>query len=110
MVTNTDVANLFLQNKVVFPQKLFDSDASKDLSVKLTMHSPPRHQSSHILWEPTPTLKINGVNFGTHIFLGPWGLATFGTQTYLQNWKNLVYQSKILQDGICGRNVYMCTL
>ena len=29
---------------------------------------------------------------------------------YLQNLKNLFYHSKILQDGLCGRNVYICTL
>ena len=26
---------------------------------------------------------------------------------YLQNLQNLIYQSKILQDGFCGHNVYM---
>ena len=29
---------------------------------------------------------------------------------YLQILKYLFYQNKILQDGLCGHNVYICTL
>ena len=39
--------------------------------------SPSRYQYSHVLWEPTPTSNTIGVNFGTHILLGPWGFSTF---------------------------------
>jgi len=76
MITKTDVANLFLQNAVVLPPYFLDSDASFWCVLQTPMHSPSRRQFSHILWEPTPTLKISGRDFGTHIFfLGLWGLA-----------------------------------
>ena len=41
--------------------------------------STPRYRYSHVMREPTPTSNTIGVVFGTHNFLGPWGLAPFLT-------------------------------
>ena len=45
--------------------------------------STPRYLYSHVMRQPTPTSNTIGVVFGTHIFLGPWGLVPFLTQINL---------------------------
>jgi len=77
MVTNTDVANSFLQKQGGSLTKFLDSNAF-DMSVKLWLHLLPRHQSPHDFWEFTPASKISGGDFGTHIYLGLWGLVAIG--------------------------------
>ena len=83
MVTNTDIANPFLQNTVISPLKLLDSDASMMCPSSSQLYLLPRYQSSHVLWEPIPTSKISGEDYATHIFLGPWVLVAIGTQIFL---------------------------
>ena len=68
------VTNSKAPNMVVVPPKLLDSDASQKYVRHVQVHPLPRHQSSHVLWEPSPTSKAKGGGFGTHIFLGPLGL------------------------------------
>ena len=64
-----------------------------------------RHVKAHTY------IKTRGGDFGTHFLLGSRGLVLFGTQTFLlARLKNLLYHSKILQDGLYDHNVYICTL
>jgi len=69
MVTKTDVANSFLQNMRWSSHHAFLIVMHQfGMSIKLQVHLPPRHQSSLILWEPTPTSNARGGDFRTYIF------------------------------------------
>ena len=103
--------SLSLQTMVVLLPIILDSDAliwyvhvANVSTTKVPYLS--RHVRAHTY------IKQRGENFGTHFFLCLWGLETNRTQTFfcLQNLKNLFYHSKILQDGLYGHNVYICTL
>ena len=95
---------------VVLPANILESDVSINMTFQLETHPPSRHQHSHVLWEPTPTTNKIEVNFDTHTFLSPWGLASFlPKQIYLQNLKHLFYDNKTLQGGPYDHNVYKCT-
>ena len=73
--------------------------------------STPRCLYSHVMCEPTPTSKLGGVVFGTHIFLGPWGLVPSLTQTNLFAKFTLVcnLSKQNLASGPYVHNVYKCT-
>ena len=84
IVTKTDRAHLQkLQNMVVLSAKLPLKVMHPNNPHEARNASTPRYRYSHVMREPTPTSNTIGVVFGTHIFLGPWGLASFLTQTNL---------------------------
>ena len=73
IVTKPKNYALIIQNMVVVPPNLLNSGASN-----MCPSSPCNHHQGtpfHVLWEPSPTSNTQGENFGTHIFLGPLGLA-----------------------------------
>ena len=61
-------------------QTPLESDASKSITIYLGTHSPQGTNNSHVMQESTPTSNRLGVDFGTHIFLGP-NMLVFRTQT-----------------------------
>ena len=74
--------SLRLQNMVVRPPNILDSDASiwfVHLAHASTTKAP--FLSRHV--RATPTSNTRGGDFGTHFLLGARGLALFGTQTFL---------------------------
>ena len=83
MVTKTDVVNSFLEN----------IRWSSHHAFLIVMHQLGMSNSKYIHYQGTnpltfcesPHLQQNTTDgdFCTHIFLGPWGLETIGTQIFL---------------------------
>ena len=71
MVTNTDVANPFLQNKVVLQPCFLDSDASNGFVLQAPNASTTKAPILSHLMRAHTYIKTSGVDFGTHIFLSP---------------------------------------
>ena len=95
---------------VVFSPNFLDSGASicsVHQAHASTTKAPTlsRHVRAHTY------IKYKRWDFSTHFLLGPQGQSYYEPKhSYQQNLKNLFYHNKIMLIGLCGRNVYTCTL